>query len=310
MHARFRTPVLAIVVATLLSGCVTGGANNSMGQRSTDLDADFLSGRIRLDCGFSCSGAWGANRQQANVFYAAERWDLLADQVLRIGFGSDITYFYLGRAAEGLGKIEAAENYYTLGQASKIHCDSLVNNCDGLDIPKSIGQRLRALKVDASPAQERASLSAAPLQHKAPAPLPVNSAPAVSGTDKHAAPISSTAATTARAASPANTAKTKLTEVLDDAVQGGRISSGFCRSARDVASDLFSVRGYAILANNATEDVGGGSGPRAMYMVRIDSSTKGGIPVTQNWYVVLETEMAPDSAHWCLTALVQTAKVR
>ncbi len=81
------------------------------------------------------------------MFYAAERWTLLADEVLRIGFGSDITYFYLGRAAEGLGKIEAAKNDYALGQASKTHCDSVVNNCDGLDITTNISHASALLKV-------------------------------------------------------------------------------------------------------------------------------------------------------------------
>ena len=141
------------------------------------------------------------------MFYAAERWTLLADEVLRIGFGSDITYFYLGREAEGLGKIEAAKNYYALGLASKTHCDRVVNNCDGLDIPTNISQRLRAFKGKTPSAEEKAPFLAAPLLHMEPAPLPVNSAPPVGVADKNAASVSAKAATQSLAASPAITAK-------------------------------------------------------------------------------------------------------
>ena len=274
-----------------------------MGQKTIDPEADFLAGQIRLDCELSCSGAWGTNKQRVYEIFSAERWTLLADEVMRIGFANDLTYFYLGRAAEGLGKPEAAKNYYALGRVTPYHCNSIVNNCNGLDVPALTTQRLSTLKAQMPLVVEQPTVAVTPSQKNAPSPAPTTSVPALGIAANNSTPIPLKTVEKPPAALPSITAKATLTEILEDAVQGGSISTRFCRAEKLLATDLIAVRGFTILANNSFENADDGSGPRAMYMARIDSSTKGGIPITKNWYFVFRTEENAGSTHWCLTAL-------
>lgn len=303
MYTKFPTAISATLLAFILSGCSAGGPTNSMGHKSVDPGADFLDGRIRLDCELSCAGAWGANKQRLYEIFSAERWTLLADEVMHIGFGNDLTYFYLGRAAEGLGKPEAASNYYALGQATPYHCNSIVNNCNGIDAPTLTAQRFSALKAHMPLVVEQPAVAVIPSQKKVPSPLPAALIPASGMAANSPTPLSPSAVEKPPAAPPSITAKETLTEILEDAVQGGSISSRFCRADQWLATDLIAVRGYTILAKNSGEKASSKSGPLAMYMARIESSTKGGIPITKNWYFIFETEENQNSTHWCLSAL-------
>jgi hypothetical protein len=44
----------------------------------------------------------------------ARQWRDLAVLVMQIGYTNDLTYYYLGRAAEGLGFRDAAKTYYQI----------------------------------------------------------------------------------------------------------------------------------------------------------------------------------------------------
>ncbi len=47
----------------------------------------------------------------------AERWSDLATGVMRIGYGGDLAYFYLGQAAQGFGYYQASIAYYSQARA-------------------------------------------------------------------------------------------------------------------------------------------------------------------------------------------------
>src|SRR5687768_5349634 len=112
-----------------LCGCASKGITTVSGHTTDDTVAAVLSGEARLTCGVSCSGAWGAARRTSKALYEQGLWLDLAVQVARVGHKSDQSYFYFGRAAEGLGQIEEAKTYYRLALASDFRCAGIINNC-------------------------------------------------------------------------------------------------------------------------------------------------------------------------------------
>lgn len=133
----FRLAFVA-VATSLLYGCASSGIQTPAGEQVTNVIAAFERGEARLTCEVSCSGAWGATRKEAKMLHDQGLWSDLAIEVAKVGFKADQTYFYLGRAAEGLGHTEAARTYYKLGLASSFKCAGIFNNCDGLVFPGEI----------------------------------------------------------------------------------------------------------------------------------------------------------------------------
>jgi len=114
-----------------------------------ELTESFKNGFARLECQTSCAGSWGAQRQELKGLHDAGLWTDLATKVLKVGFRSDQTYYYLGKAAEGLGYTTAAEIYYRLSITSTNSighkCDGVINNCDGLVFPQDAESRLQVV---------------------------------------------------------------------------------------------------------------------------------------------------------------------
>jgi hypothetical protein len=305
MIAKFSAAVPATLFALILAGCSSAGPTNSMGQKSSDPEADFLAGRIRLECQVSCSYAWASNYPRMYEAYTAQQWTLLASEVMRVGQGNDISYFFLGRAAEGLGKSEAAKNYYVLGRATPYRCNSPINNCKEIDVPTLTAQRLSALKAQTPLLVEQPAA-------KAPAPTaplsPVSPAPVSTPSIATAIPVPEQKPTpNSWVVLPQVDARAALTEILNSAVQGLSLSLKFCRADQWLAKNLFAVRGFTILDKYSFPEMKGRSGPEALFMVRIDSSTQGGIAVTNNWYFTLATEREAGATHWCLTTLTKVS---
>ena len=56
------------------------------------------------------------------------------------------TYYYLGRAAEGLNYLPAAKTYYQLGLSAQAKCKVMgISNCQGHDLPDDINKHLAKL---------------------------------------------------------------------------------------------------------------------------------------------------------------------
>jgi hypothetical protein len=117
---------------------------------------EFAGGSVILNCQLSCSLSWILARPQLSLLYAQQQWQPLADKVVQIGYVNDLEYFYLGRAAEGLGYYDAALKYYRIsggastsgGPNSALHCRTqLSNNCDGINLPADLYPRIASVQA-------------------------------------------------------------------------------------------------------------------------------------------------------------------
>ena len=131
-----------------LIGCASN-APKILGDEKISQTEAFQKGLIRLDCAFSCSGKFGSNIKEMDALLYAHSWSDLAAKVMEIGYGGDLTYYYLGRAAEGLGYVPAAKTYYGLSLKSDVTCEVMgMSNCQGHKFPSDINNHL--LKLDAN----------------------------------------------------------------------------------------------------------------------------------------------------------------
>ena len=95
---------------------------------------DFSAGNARLVTpgivtGYSAAINAGMNGQLAKYLHDSAQWEALATQVLKDGYGDDLRWYFLGRAAEGLGLCDAAERYY---RTSKERSTSFWTRCLGI----------------------------------------------------------------------------------------------------------------------------------------------------------------------------------
>lgn len=134
-------------IAVAAWGCATVGPRDAAGVPITNALAALERGEIRLTCDASCAGSYGACRKLLRARYDRQQWKDLAVEVARVGYRINQSYFYLGRAAEGLGHVEAARTYYELALASPMKCrqSEVLGTCDGLVFPDDALSRLRGL---------------------------------------------------------------------------------------------------------------------------------------------------------------------
>ncbi len=126
---------LAMGLLLLCGGCAAKVAAID----NSNVDAlvnQFVDGKAQLDCELPCAGTFGANRQAMLAMYQAGNWSKLAKLVMSIGFNEDLSWFYLGRSAEGLGLGDTAVEYYTKALETPSRCGA--NSCDGFVFPDDI----------------------------------------------------------------------------------------------------------------------------------------------------------------------------
>jgi S1-C subfamily serine protease len=119
----------------------------------------FKTGNVVLPMGTLEAAEWTINRQSAYDLLAAGRWRELADLVQRKGINNDLGWYYLGRAAEGLGDTDLARTYYQRsidrtksGKYSHRCQGKVMSMCDGFDFPDVTQARLASLQA-AAPAE-------------------------------------------------------------------------------------------------------------------------------------------------------------
>jgi hypothetical protein len=164
----------------LLSGCAAKYDTVTPDVQAKML-ADLQAGKPVLDCAEKCSFTWGSQVAAIHQLDLAERWNDLAVQVMRIGYGSDLAYYYLGQAAQGLGYYQASIAYYNWslglntganpvlkcanGEALRAQLGLPGDSCQGVDLAGSIPVLIQASR-DKIAEQEAAAQAAA-----APAPV-------------------------------------------------------------------------------------------------------------------------------------------
>ena len=139
-------------------------------EMTPELWRDFRDGKIVQDCSGGCVAPWLVDDSgPAKAAYESGDWRALAERVILSGYRTDQTYFYLGRAAEGLGHGAAAIRYYQIsvslnqGADRRYRCATDRSpNCDDLNIGALARQRLAALQSARRPAAQRPRPGAAP----------------------------------------------------------------------------------------------------------------------------------------------------
>jgi hypothetical protein len=156
-------------LALLLAGC-SAKFDTVTPQVQATMMADLQAGKLNLDCGLNCRLTWDTSRPQIHALDLAEHWQDLTVQVMKIGYGNDLAYYYLGQAAQGLGYHQAAIGYYTFalglatGNNPLLKCSAsssdAVDACQGVDIVGSVPVLIAASR-DAIAQQQAAAAAAA-----------------------------------------------------------------------------------------------------------------------------------------------------
>jgi hypothetical protein len=170
MRDWFRLVSISAALSATLIACTMQNANVPPAQLMSELQA----GQPVLDCRNDCLFAWNDHRQQAAAMDATGRWQELALLVMQIGYMNDLSYYYLGRAAENLGYLQAAEKYYRIAEklsVTSMSCHQAevgvaemfgnqISVCDGHVFPDAlyphlevVESRLAALSAPSEPPQ-------------------------------------------------------------------------------------------------------------------------------------------------------------
>jgi hypothetical protein len=99
--------------------------------------------------GLSAAINAGMNGQLVKYLHDSAQWQELAKQVLKDGYGDDVRWYFLGRAAEGLGLCDAAERYYRTGKERTAsfwtRCRGIA--CLGFEPAQMLDERMAAVEA-------------------------------------------------------------------------------------------------------------------------------------------------------------------
>lgn len=138
------------ILLVSIAGCATPYSKLSVANREQLLDV-FIAGEADLACGWASgygaaiSAANGLERQRE--FFESGQWSKLAIDVMATKFGGDKDWFYLGRAAEGLGFLDVAVVYYEKSLSKGPECKCLSPVCADLAFPDVVNERLETVQV-------------------------------------------------------------------------------------------------------------------------------------------------------------------
>ena len=104
--------------------------------------------------GYSRAARAGATQRELQQLYGMRQWADLAVMIALVELGDNLRYYYLGRAVEELGHLDAALVYYhraveESGRALTGRCIS----CDGFDFPADIEARIETVNKKKAEAQ-------------------------------------------------------------------------------------------------------------------------------------------------------------
>jgi S1-C subfamily serine protease len=151
LNTLLRCGVIGATSLALINCAQTGPSAKLEDARTIHLTT-LASGKTRLTCETTCLIAWSSASKKIKALHDNKLWEDLAVEVSKIGYASDLTYYYLGRAAAGLGHTDAAKNYYRLGLSQTQHCDGWFSSCEGLEFPSDLRVQLANLSSIKKPA--------------------------------------------------------------------------------------------------------------------------------------------------------------
>ena len=139
---------LAAIVLLMVTGC---GTKKPVVDPAAAV-AQLSTGAPLLSCRADCVADWRRAQPHAEQLDAAARWSELAALIITINYQDDLTLYYLGRAAEGLGYPAAAASYYrqsTYISGSSLACQHESGVCGGVVLPDGALARIEALESQA-----------------------------------------------------------------------------------------------------------------------------------------------------------------
>ena len=145
---------VVVAFALALVNCAQKGPSRNAQEARTQVIEEFTNGKTRLTCETACFIAWSSASKKIKALHDNKLWEDLSLEVIQIGYASDLTYFYLGRAAAGMGHTEAAKNYYRLGLSQTQHCDGWLSSCDGFDFPHELRAQMANLSNNKKPVKD------------------------------------------------------------------------------------------------------------------------------------------------------------
>src|SRR4029077_19728509 len=124
-------------------------AERPVSAKPAELLALMQTGRPVLNCREACLAQRRLAQPQMGELDAGGRSEELALLVMRIGYQDDLSLYYLGRAAEGMGYRSAAASYYRQSlqlSGTSISCRYLSRQCGGVALPTTAAARLAAVE--------------------------------------------------------------------------------------------------------------------------------------------------------------------
>lgn len=114
----------------------------------------FRQGDARLDCD-TCALKFGNREGELKALHDKGEWERLAREVLAIGYVQDVSWYFLGRAAEGMGLNAPARRYYqqaaNLARHRNTHCKGGFSDvCAGVNLPEQAEAALARLSAGPS----------------------------------------------------------------------------------------------------------------------------------------------------------------
>ncbi len=133
--------LLAVIAAASIAGCTP--VEELPRTTSPELLDSVRKGTVELDCVSSaCARAWTARAELAANLTMQGRWAELSTLLTVTGYRSDLAWYFLGRAAFGLGSPKAAAHYYETARAELD--DPRSCNVSGLCSATNIGAAIDA----------------------------------------------------------------------------------------------------------------------------------------------------------------------
>jgi hypothetical protein len=135
-----------------------------------------------LRCRAACVAQWRASEPQAVRLERDGRWRELAWLVLSVGYQDDLTLYYLGRAAEGLGYPVGALSYYRQSlqiSGTSLSCRYASGLCGGLDLPRLLQLHVAKLERELRPRRRRLRRHPAAPEQELPPPAEAAPPPSV-----------------------------------------------------------------------------------------------------------------------------------
>lgn len=102
-----------------------------------------------LFSGYGAAAKFGFESIEIRQLYEQSRWRELAEKVLNVNFGGDLSWFLLGRAAEELRHFDAATKYYEKSiknSKRKGITGCIANGCLGFSLPADAESRLKLIR--------------------------------------------------------------------------------------------------------------------------------------------------------------------